>query len=111
LRNELNILDFSNLRWVHPHIYIWHASPPTMQGKVGWHSIHTLLRTWLEHIDMFAWQIGSFMKIKRFWCMYGTTIAFMFDWSSGSIWHVCELASLVLNLEYELMMCNSTWSR
>jgi len=55
LRNELNILDFSNLRREHPHIYIWHAPPPTKQGKVGCHSIHTLLRTWLEHIDMFAW--------------------------------------------------------
>jgi hypothetical protein len=28
LKNELNILDFSNLKWVHPHILIWHASPP-----------------------------------------------------------------------------------
>jgi hypothetical protein len=111
LKNELNILDFSNLKWVHPHILIWHASPSTMLGKVVWHTIHTLLRTCLEHIDIFAWQIGSFMKIKWFWCIYGTTIASMFVWSSGSIWHVCGLANLVLNLENELMMCNSTWSR
>jgi hypothetical protein len=64
LKNELNILDISNLKWVHSHIRIWHSSPLTMLGKVVWHIIHTFPRTWLEHIDKFAWQIGSFMKIK-----------------------------------------------
>jgi hypothetical protein len=99
LKNELNILDFSNLRLVHPHILIWHVSPSYFAKD--------MVRTY-RHVCM---KIGSFMKIKYFWCIYGTIIASMFDWSSGSIWHVCGLANLALNLENELVMCNSTWSQ
>jgi hypothetical protein len=50
LRNELNILDFSNMYWcTPPHLY----DMPLLQAtkvKVDWHSIHPLLRTCLVHL-------------------------------------------------------------
>jgi hypothetical protein len=78
LRNELSILDFSNMCWCTPPL-IWHASPSSYQGKI-WLTWHISFAK-----DMFSASshssclIGSFMKIKWIWCLYGTTIASMLD--------------------------------
>jgi hypothetical protein len=49
LRNELNIMDFSNMCWFTPHSYgmpLFRA----IQGKSWLACIHSLLRTCLVHL-------------------------------------------------------------
>jgi hypothetical protein len=77
LRNELNILDFSNICCA-PHLY----DMPLLRAVQG--------KSWLAWNTSFAndlfssfghspYFIGLFMKIKWIWCLYGTTIASMLD--------------------------------
>ena len=79
LRSELNILDFSNMCWCTPKFIYDMPLLQAIQGKnwLAWHT--SLLRTCLVHLDIFHIQIGPFMKIKWIWCLYGTTIACMFE--------------------------------
>jgi hypothetical protein len=78
IRNELNILDFSNMCWCTSHFYDMPLLR-AIQGK-SWLVWHTFFAK-----DMFSASsnssclIGSYMKIKWIWYLYGTTIAFMLD--------------------------------
>ena len=78
LRNELNILDFSNMCWCTPPL-IWHASPSSNQGKklIGMHTFFA--KDLCSASSHSSCSIGSFMKIKWIWCLYGTTIVSMLD--------------------------------
>ena len=69
---------------MHPHLYDMPLLR-AIQGKswLAWHtSFAKDLFSASSHSSCF---IGSFMKIKWIWWLYGTTIASMLDWSSGSI--------------------------
>ena len=63
---------------MHPHLYDMPLLR-VIQGK-SWLAWHTyLLRTCLVHLDIFHIWIGSFMKIKWIWCLYGTIIVCMLE--------------------------------
>jgi hypothetical protein len=78
LRNELNILDFSNMCWCTPHL---NDMPllRAIQGKklIGMHTF--FVKDMFSASSHSSCLIGSFMKIKWIWCLYGTTIASMLD--------------------------------
>jgi hypothetical protein len=108
LRNELNILDFSNMCWCTTHLYdvpLLRAS----QGKNWLACIHPLLRTCLVHLVIphvlcaYSWKLNEFDA-----CMV-LLLLLRLTWSSGSIWHVCGLVNLVFDLENEIQVFNSIW--
>ena len=77
LRNELNILDFSNMCWCTPHLY---DMPLLRATKVKVDCKHTFFAKDLFSASSHSSHlIGLFMKIKWIWCLYGTTIASMLE--------------------------------
>ena len=77
LRNEFNILDFSNMCWCFP--IIWHASPSS-KARYNCLTYHPSFAKDLFSASIHSSHVlGSFMKIKWIWCLYGTTIASILD--------------------------------
>jgi hypothetical protein len=73
----LNILDFSNMHWCNPTI--WHASPSS-KAWYSWLTCHSSIAKDLSSASSYSYHVlGSFMKNKWIWCLYGTTIACMLD--------------------------------
>ena len=75
LRNELNILDFSNICWYTP-TYMTCLSFEQSKVKVDWHA-YIFANDLVSASSHSSCVIGSLMKIKWIWCLYGTTIASM----------------------------------
>jgi hypothetical protein len=72
------------------------------QGKIDWHVIHPLLRTYLVHLVIPHISYDHSWKSNEFDACMIPLLLVCLIWSSGSIWHVCELVNLVLDLENEL---------
>jgi hypothetical protein len=106
----LNILDFSNMCWCTPHLYnmplLW-----AKHAKIVWHVIHPLLRIYLVHLVIPHMNQAHSWKSNDFDACMVPLLLLCLKWSSGGIWHVCGLVNLVLNLESELKVFNSTWTR
>jgi hypothetical protein len=98
LRNELNILDFSNMCWCTPHSYDMPLLR-AIQGKswLAWHT--SLLRTCLVHLVIFSILLGSFKWFYFIRLIHENQMNLMFIW-----YHYCFYAWHDLVIAYDMFM-------
>ena len=98
LRNELNILDFSNMCWCIPHL---HDMPllRAIQGKswLAWYT--SLLRTCLVHLVIFSILLWPFKWFYFIRLIHENQMNLMFIW-----YHYCFYAWLNLMVAYDMFM-------